>query len=287
MMKMAIMKTVGEILRLSASFLSDRGIEHSRRVAEELLAHALKQKRLDLYLAFDRPLEEGELREFRPLLQRAARREPLQYILGEVDFHRVSLAVTSDVLIPRPETEEMVERMIAELEGLDLAGALFVDLCSGSGCIGIAMKKALPQLQVLLADLSPQAMQVARANAARNQVEVLCAIGDLLTPLQGRQVHFLACNPPYVAEKEWIGLAPSVRDFEPYGALVAPEEGRAFYRRLSQEMAPYLHPHARVFLEIGAAQRDVESFFDHPPWCKIRGILDRSGRNRFIFLEKE
>lgn len=283
------MKTVGEIVRLSTAFLQERGVAFPRRMAEELLAHAFQERRLDLYLAFDRPVEERELVGFRALLKRAARHEPLQYLIGEVEFYHTTLRVTPDVLIPRPETEELVERIVRHVRSRvqDLSGMVLWDLCTGSGCIAIALKKALPSLQVIATDLSSRALAIARRNAALNQVDILFEEGDLTAPLQGRQVHFVVSNPPYVSVEEFKALDASVREFEPREALVAEEEGRAFYRRLSRELPSFLHAHGELFLEIGSHQADVESFFTNPPWIRVERILDRSEKDRFIFLEKE
>ena len=127
----------------------------------------MKRKRLDLYLQFDQPLEEREIALLRPLLQRAKKGEPLQYILGSVDFYNCEISISREVLIPRPETELLVDEIIKQLQELPLEGKLFWDLCAGSGCIGIAVKKALPALEVELLDISPEALATLSATGSR------------------------------------------------------------------------------------------------------------------------
>ena len=272
------MKTVGSILQMSAAFL------RNRRGAEELLAHVLGKKRLDLYLNFDQPLEEKEIASLRPLLQRAKRGEPLQYVLGAVDFYGCEIEVSPAALIPRPETELLVDAIV---KGLPKEKAIFWDLCTGSGCIGIAVKKAIPELEVALLDLSPDALALAKRNAERNGVPVACLQGDFFAALEGK-AHFLACNPPYVSVSEFSTLDESVRNWEPKMALVGGVDGLEFYRRLSREAPERLHSGAKVFLEIGASQGEaVLALFSGAPWKGVRLEKDLAGHARFIFLERE
>lgn len=282
------MKTIGEVLQLSTTYLKERKIEAARRVSEELAAFIVKKKRLDLYLSFEQPLEEKELVALRSLLQRAAKGEPLQYLLNEVPFYRCSIEVTPAVLIPRGETEQMVEEIVKRLEKEDLEGKVLWDLCTGSGCIGIALKKRFPELTVILSDRSSKALAVARANAKRNGVDVELREGDLFAPFSGEKAHFLVSNPPYIDEKTFFTLQASVRDFEPKEALVSGPTGLEFYRRFAQEAPLFLQPKGLFFLEIGETQeREVLSFFSTPPWASVRSALDYALRSRFIFLEKE
>ena len=139
------MKTIGEVIQLSAQFLKERNIDRPQRIVEELLTHALQLKRIDLYLQYDRPLVDGELATLREKLKRIAKNEPLEYITGEVEFFGGKFKVTPDVLIPRPETELLVEMIAKKAK----SGILW-DLCTGSGCIGISLKRANPELQVAL-----------------------------------------------------------------------------------------------------------------------------------------
>lgn len=246
------MKTIGEVLKLSSAFLEERKMVRSRRIAEELLSHVLGLKRMELYLQFDKPVVEAELEAIRGHLKRCAKGEPFEYVTGEVDFFGCQIAVDRRVLIPRPETELLVDFAAKRIE----RGALW-DVCTGSGCIGIALKKARPGLSVTLSDIAPEALLLAASNAKRNGVEVEILQGDLLAPFRGRKADAIVCNPPYVSEEEYSTLDPSVRDFEPKLALVGGERGIEMYERLKKELPACLNPGAQVFFEIGAAQGEA------------------------------
>lgn len=246
------MKTIGEVLKLSSAFLEERGVARPRRISEELLSHVLGLKRMELYLQFDRPVVEKELDAIRNGLKKCGKGEPLEYVIGEVEFFGCKIAVDRRVLIPRPETEILVELAAKRIE----RGVLW-DLCTGSGCIGIALKKARPELSVALSDIAPEALLLAATNAKRNDVEVEIVQGDLLAPFRGRKADVIVCNPPYVSEKEYGELDPSVREFEPKLALVGGERGTEVYERLKKELPAYLNPGAQVFFEIGAKQGEA------------------------------
>jgi len=223
------MKTIGEILTLSAKYMSDQKIASPRLQAEELLADTLGCKRLDLYLRYDQLLEEREVTPFREKIRRRVKGEPLGYLLSETEFFHCKLDLSRDVLIPRQETEILISKAIEQLKGVNLAGKSAWDLCTGSGCLGIALKKHLPDLEVLLADLSPKALEIAKKNAQKNGVELSFVEGDLLQPLVGKKADFILCNPPYIAAGEHRLLEREVRDFEPEMALVSGPSGLEFY----------------------------------------------------------
>lgn len=282
------MKPLGEVLAMSAQFLKEKNCARFRRVAEELIGHALQLKRLDLYMQFDRPMVEKELEVLRALLKRAAKGEPVEYITGEVSFYHCAIAVTQDVLIPRPETEILVDLAFKQLKTLSLAGKAAWDLCTGSGCIGIAVKKACPEMAMTLSDISEKALAVASGNAQRNDVQVELALGDLLDPFKGRKADVIFCNPPYVTSKEYLTIDRSVKDFEPQAALVGGEDGLAFYRRLKEELPSLLNPQAKVFFEIGTGQGNaLLELFSGPRWKGGRVEKDWAGHDRFFFLEFE
>lgn len=248
------MKTIGEVLQHCAAFLERKGVERARREAEDLLSDALGMKRVELYMQHDRPLTEAELTVCRARLVRRARGEPLAYIHGEVEFYGCRIQVTPDVLIPRQETALLAERIARALEKEELVGKSLWDICCGSGCLGISLKKRFPSLHVIVSDVSRLALEIARRNAALNGVEVEFRQGDLLQPFVGQQTHFIVCNPPYVSESDYQQLSPEVRDFEPKQALVAGPDGLDFYRRLAKKLPAFLLPHGHVWLEIGHGQ---------------------------------
>ncbi len=282
------MKTLSEILALSTQYLEERKISRARREAEDLLCDALSTTRMELYTDSERPLTQPELDLCRSRLARRGNREPLAYIHGSQKFFDCDIIVTPDVLIPRQETEVLVDKIAATLESLDLEGKTLWDVCTGSGCIGIALKKRFPQLQVELSDVSSAAAQIARENATRNAVDVQVHEGDLLAPFVGRHCDFFVCNPPYVTETEYASLEPEVRDHEPKGALVTEDQGLALYRRLAQELRGHLRPGGRAWFELGTGQGEaIQALFAQDPWRKLKIDCDWAGHERFFSLENE
>jgi release factor glutamine methyltransferase len=282
------MKTVLEVVNLSAEFLENKGIKHGRREALDLISFSLDVRPLDLYVQFDRPLDEKELERCRSLLKRRAVGEPIQYIRGKVEFFNCTIKLSRDVLIPRQETEILVDQVATCLAKEELAGKLLVDLCCGSGCIGIALKRRFPDLQVVSTDLSPEAVAIAKANATLNNVEVDFLVGDFLQPLKGRRLDYLVCNPPYIAEEEFSQLEIEVRNFEPKMALVGEDQGLAFYKRLAKEIPDVMSAGAKIWLELGHEQgKEVLDIFKDCPAKKMEVLQDWSGHDRFFFLELE
>jgi len=280
------MKTLGEILNASAHFLKEKRCPRFRRDAEDLVGHVLQLKRLDMYMQFDRPLQETELVQLRMLLKRAATGEPVEHIIGEVIFYHCNIAVGPEVLIPRPETEILVDQACKTLSNLN--EKIVWDLCTGSGCIGIAVKKFCPKLQVSLSDISMKALKIAADNAKKNGVEVEILYGDLLVPFAGRKADIVFCNPPYVSSKEYVALDHCVKQFEPAEALIGGEDGLFFYRQLQNELPFYLNPGAKIFFEIGAEQgKAILDIFSAAHWRSKRVEKDWAGHDRFFFLEFE
>ena len=280
------MRSVLEVIKLSKEYLDDHKIEAPRLQAEELLAHLLGCKRLDLYMRHDRPLVEKELADLREMLKRRGRGEPLGYIFGRCEFLGCTLELSSAVLIPRQETEIMMAKIVEELG--ETKKLIAWDLCTGSGCLGIALKKHLPSLHVTLSDISSDALALAQKNAIKNNVEVSCVQGDLLAPFRGQKTDLLLCNPPYVREEEFAGLEREVREFEPKQALVSGPSGLEFYTRLARQLPPHLHPGAKIFFEIGAGQGEaLFQLFSAPCWKNKHLEKDWAGHDRFFFLEFE
>lgn len=275
------MKTLKEVLALSCDYLRSKNSSFSRRDVDDLIAFVLKIKRLDLYLKCDRPLEENELQKIREGLKRLAQQEPIQYIEGSVQFCECTIRVNKSVLIPRPETELLTSKIIEELKKEDMQGKALVDLCSGSGCIGIAIKKQIPELEVLLLDKSEAAIQVASENARLNEVDVSFLQGDLFLPLATRKVDFLVSNPPYIARSEYEGLDPSVKLYEPEMALISGDTGLEFYERIAKDYQRYVS--RRAWLEIGSTQGRVLQALFQATCCKnVQLTQDLSEHDRFL-----
>jgi release factor glutamine methyltransferase len=282
------MKSILDILTLSSAYLKDRGIENPRRQAEDLISDALDITRVDLYVNYDRPLTEAELDLCRKRLARRVKGEPLAYIHGEVTFYGCQLLVNKNVLIPRPETEILVDKIVSQLAGHDLKDKVLWDVCCGSGCLGIALKKRFPDLRVILSDLSPEALAIAKQNAERNAIQVEFRQGDLLAPFEEEKADYFVCNPPYIAEHEFSGLDKEVSEYEPKMALVSGSTGLEIYHRLADDLPSHLSSKAKGWLEIGYSQGEtVKALFQEGFWTSARVEKDWSGHDRFFFLEAE
>lgn len=274
------MYTIRELIKRSTEYLEKRGVQHGRRISEELLAALLKRKRMELYFDYDAPLEEKEVSRYREWIKRKGIREPFAYIVGEVEFLDLKLKVTRATLIPRHETEILADLILKNLP----EGSLEVwDVCTGTGCLGLAVKNRRSECAVKLGDISSEALKIAKINAKRNHLEVDLLEGDLLTPFEGKKADVVICNPPYITPEEYEGLEEEVRAFEPRRALVG---GLDFYYRLKKELPHFLNPKAKVFLEIGAGQgNDVIETFSESHWVQKKCEKDWSGHDRFFFLE--
>ena len=278
-----------EVITKTTPYFEKQGVDSPRLTIELLLAHLLKLKRMQLYLEFERDLDDATLGKLRELVKRRADGEPLQYIIGHVDFMGHEIAVDRRVLIPRPETELLVEvvlnRLKSTVNGLPSTVSL-VDVGTGSGCIAIALAKKLSDATVYAIDSSPDALAVATANVARHQVEnnVRLMEGDLLSTLpDSLQATAIVSNPPYIATGDMPGLPREVRDFEPVRALAAGEDGLEVIRRLVREARRFLSPAGFVALELGAGQREaVAAIFADNNFDVAQVEKDLQGHERVI-----
>lgn len=282
------MKTIREVLQHCANYLGQKGIERSRREAEDLLSDALTMSRVELYMDHDRPLTEAELGICRDRLVRRGRGEPLAYIHGEVQFCDCQINVNPRVLIPRQETEILVDLVVKELVAAGPETGVLWDVCCGSGCIGIAIKRALPKWTVVAADISAAALEVARGNAKRNGVEIDFRQGDLLQPFAGEKAQVVVANPPYIAQADYARLEREVLDYEPQHALLGGTTGIEYYQRLVPELPARLNRGGRVWFEIGDGQgAALATLFSAAPWKKAEIKRDWAGKERFFSLEIE
>lgn len=270
-----------DILENTSRFFAAKGLENARLQAELLLAAVLGVKRLDLYLQFDRPLHPSEVDRYREYVRQRLRRVPVQYITGVVAFRHLELAVTPAVLIPRPETEVLVE---VALELLPEGGRV-LDLCCGSGAVALSLAQEAAAAEVVAADVSAAALEAAKANGQRcglaGRVEWHC--GDLFAPLCGTEpFDLVAANPPYVRRGDLAQLAPEVRDYEPHLALDGGEDGLAYHRRIAQEAADFMRPGGYLLLEVGdgqsAAVADLLTRSDRLTEVQIRPDLNQIPR---------
>ncbi len=276
------MHTLLEILSKTEGFLAGRGVREPRLDAEHLLADLLGCRRMELYLQFDRPLEEETLARLRPRVARRGRREPLSHILGTHPFHDLSVAVGPGVLAPRPETEELADRAVAHLPS---PPGRVLDLGTGSGAIALWIKTRFPGAEVLATDKSGAALAVARKNAEALGLAVEFLEADWFGGVSGAFDLVLA-NPPYLSEEEWRAADPEVREYEPKEALVAPENGLADLRRILASAPPFLRPGALLALETGAGQRGSLLAAAAGGFSAAWGEDDFHGRDRFVFCRR-
>lgn len=239
-----------KILNWTKGYLADKGVENPRLEAEWLLCEALSLDRVGLYLNFDKPLSDSELAAYRSMVARRAKREPLQYILGSQEFMGLEFQVSPAVLIPRHDTEVLVTEALKR--GSECRSIL--DIGTGSGCVAIALAKALPGAGICSVDISGAALAVARDNAQRNKVAVELVQGSLLEPFAGRRFDMIVSNPPYIPVADLDTLQQEVRGFEPLSALDGGADGLDFYRRITSDAPKHLNPGGWLLFEVGAGQ---------------------------------
>jgi release factor glutamine methyltransferase len=266
--------TLAEVLRGATDFLAGRGIDTARVDAELLLARALGLSRIELYTQHDRPLTDVERAAARELVQRRGQREPLAYVLGDWDFRRLTLRTDRRALVPRPETEIVVERCLVRLDGID--APTIADVGTGTGAIALALKQERPDAVVVATDISEDALALARENAEANALDVQFVHGDLLADIDG-PLDLVVSNPPYVGAEELDALEPEVREWEPRGALV--DDGQT--ARLAREAQSVLD--GWLVLEVHAGRaRQVAGELTGLGFADVGIELDLAGRERVV-----
>lgn len=282
------MLTVLEIIKKTTDFFAAKGIESPRLNAELLIGHALQRKRMQLYLEFERPLAEAELELIRPLVRRRAQHEPVQYILGETEFLGLKLKVDRRALIPRPETELLVEQ-IRSRWGQAAAPERILDLGTGSGAIALTLAQTFPGALVTATDRSAEALSLARENAERTglaaRVQLLEA--DWFEGVPAGSYELIVANPPYLTTEETAQTAREVRDFEPVSALAAADAGLADLKRIIAGAPAFLAPGGLLALETGIAQREpLLEAARASGFSQVEIERDLTDRDRFVFARR-
>jgi release factor glutamine methyltransferase len=271
--------TIADVVTASAEFLARKGVPSPRVDAEHLIAEALGVTRIDLYLQYDRPLSDDEVAACRELVRRRGTREPLAYILGEWGFRRLTLKVDRRALIPRPETEVVVERCLTLLDGIDAPAVL--DIGTGTGAIALAIADERREATVTAIDVSADALALATENTAQtgfaDRVHLL--LHDLGDGLPGGPYHLVVSNPPYVEPDELDTLQPEVRDWEPQEALI----GHGVTERVAEGARDVLRPGGALVLEVaeGSARR-VSAVLGEFGFRDIVATPDLAGRDRVV-----
>lgn len=277
------MLTVLEIIKRSSEFLAGKGVESARLNAELLIGQALGLKRMQLYLQFERPLTEIELEKIRPLMRRRGLREPLQHILGETGFMGLTLKVDRRALIPRPETEQLVELICQRLPA---APRQILDLGTGTGAIALALAQHYPEAAVTGTDSSAEALALARENAAANALadRVNWVQSDWFAGLPGRRFDLVVSNPPYLSEAEVAATEPEVKNHEPHAALTPGGDGLSALHRIISAAPDHLEPGGLLALETGISQHPglLEKMRQHG-FVRSESKPDLTGRDRYVF----
>ena len=272
--------TIIETINKAAARLSAHQVENARRDAELLLCHVLGRDRAWLLAHIQDAVDDQSFRLYERTIDRRAVREPLQYITGRQEFWGLPFKVTPDVLIPRPETEFVVE---ATLKAVSMAmSPVIIDLCAGSGCIAVSLAKELLNAQVFATDRSEQALTVARENARMNQVaeRIRFLAGDLFVPIKELDLHgkvdVIAANPPYIRAGDLVALQPEVRDFEPEMALIAGPEGTELGTAIIQQAPAFLKKGGTLIMEMGMGQT-----------AALSAIIKETGSYRTLEIVKD
>jgi len=285
--------TIRKVLDWTTSFFEKNGIDSARLDAEVLLAHSLGVERIKLYMEIDRPLTEDERTPYRELVKKRGAREPVAYLVGGKEFFSLAFEVDGSVLVPRPDTEFVVDAVLDQTASDD--GFTFVDVGTGSGCIAAAIAVNRPGAKGLAVDISPEAVEVAKRNFLRHGVSdrVTAVCGNLLDPavehFGERKIDVVVSNPPYVTEEEFEKLEPEIRVHEPGAALLDnAEDGLGSFRAIADAAADMLSPEGLFACELGAGQYgNASEFLEASGWSGITKVQDYGCVDRVIVARRK
>ena len=278
--------TIGRILKWTEEYFGQKGVESPRLDAEVMLSHVLGKQRIYLYVHFDEPLQAEELAAYRTMIKQRIDRVPVAYILGEKEFMGLTFKVTPDTLVPRPDTEILVQATVDRLKQWTDADVRLADIGTGSGAICLSVLSMLDNIVADTVDISSAARAVAEENAAALGLSerVTFHTGDLLAPIREQQFTAILSNPPYIPEADIQGLAPEVRCKEPMTALCGGKDGLDFYRRLCDEAPAMLTDDGFMAFEVGIHQAtEVAQLAEASPLIVRTEILkDYAGIDRVV-----
>jgi release factor glutamine methyltransferase len=288
--------TIKELLNVTSDYLTKKEIESPRLTAELLLAHQLNRTRIKLYLNFDQPLSEGEVSGYRNLIRRRVDREPLQYITGTQEFWSLDFIVGPQVLVPRPESELLVEQTISLFKGRtppEAGRPRILDLGTGSGVLAVSIARELEDATLWASDISKEALVLARLNA-KNHGEaerIDFRVGDLWEPFMGEDLAFdgIVSNPPYIATEAFDGLPPEVRDHEPRVALDGGEKGMLYIEKIIRTGPDFMNPGGWLLLEMDPEQtmKALSLINETGRYGSKRRVKDYSDRYRVVVAQKK
>ena len=288
--------TISSLVHWAKNLLQEHNIDSPSLDAEVILSHLLDYKRIDLYIHPDKPVEDTVVMHYKEAIRKRSQRVPLQYITNHAEFMSLDFYVDERVLIPRPETELLVEAVIKRAQILTHENEIvIVDIGVGSGNIAITLAMKIDNARIFAIDLSPDALAVAKINAQRHAVfsKITFLCGDIFRPLEGygieSKVNFIVSNPPYVSSAEFDSLQEEVRNFEPYGALISGQDGLQMFRRIITHANTWLKPGGYVIFEIGEKQaRKVARLFeDRGCFKKADFLKDYRHIHRIVIAQME
>ena len=274
--------TIQKLLNWTTEYLTEKGIESPRLSAELLLSHTVGITRIELYTQFDRSVPPEQLDILRDIVKRAGQNEPIAYLVGRTEFYSLQIDVTPDCMVPRPETELLVERAIEFLRTRRTGTQYICDLCTGSGCIAVAIAENFSNARIIATDICDAALAVAAGNIKKHQlsdrITLLC--GDLFDPvisgLDVNEFDLILSNPPYVSTAEYENLDKNVKDYEPKKALFAGVDGLDVYSRIIEKAGQFLKHDGALMMEIGYAQGPA-----------VKELLEKTGEYAEIKIEKD
>jgi release factor glutamine methyltransferase len=278
--------TIQRILNWTLDYFQKHQVPDPRLSAELLLAGVLKLKRLELYLQFEKILTPDELSVYRDYIRRRIKFEPVQYILGEQDFMGLTFSVNPEVLIPRPETELLVEEVLAAVKQMNFSSLKIIDIGTGSGSIAISLAHYCPQAEVVAVDKSQKAIQIAQENARKigtANVSFFHADMETISLKTLGKADIIVSNPPYVSQQQYQNLHPQVKNYEPAPALLAGLDGLDFYRKLLPRLPEMLNKEGWIFLEIGFEQKnEIQKLLSNHHFKNICFIKDYQDVHRIV-----
>lgn len=280
------MKAIDKVREI-ASVLKEKNIDYPEKLSQDLVCKILKIDRVKLYTE-NPDIDEKSLESINFMVNRLILNEPFQYILGEIDFYNIKVKVGDGVLIPRPETEILVDEVIKRKEDIIKIGINILDICTGSGCIAIALAKNIPDCRVYASDISEKAIFYAKENKILNNVDnVYFVSGDLFKPFKSNSFACITANPPYIGKEEMNSLPPQIREYEPRIALDGGKEGLQFYRRIIKEVKKYILKNGLIFLELGINQaKHVSNMAKNEGLEIVDTVRDLAGIARVMILKR-
>lgn len=280
--------TILDVVNWGTEYFGTKGVDSPRLTIELLVCEVLNIDRINIYSNYDKPLIKEELDMLHSMIVRRAKREPIQYIIGKTDFLDLEIKVNNNVLIPRPETELLVDFVINSIDDKDKRYRI-LEIGTGSGCIALQLGKSLPNSRIMATDISEKAINVALDNACDNAIEnVIFKVSDIMNELpDDRRFDIVVSNPPYIPKNDYVDLEPEVKDFEPSFALTDAGDGLSFYHRFAEIFGNLLTEDGMAFLELDSNNADMiqELFFNSGFVTFLKN--DLSSQKRFIRMSKK